>query len=311
MQPRAVLARLPLPAQGCLGVQTWDSGFVFGRVVHIRTRAWIAFSGAQDRTGGKAGRQYIGPMSTHAWRRLSELLPSSCQVCERWPAQPVCSACEKRFAPLRLRCRTCAAHISASSAETDLCGACRTRTTPVLVRSCVAAVDYAYPWDGLMARFKFRGEPGWAGPMAALLLKNPQAVALLQACDRVVPVPLTPTRLASRGYNQSWELVKALHRAAPNAWARHKALPDALVRLGEVPDQHSLSREQRMRNLQGVFAAHPLRTAPLLGAHVLLVDDVTTTGATLHSAAQALRQAGALQVSALVFARTASAGAAG
>lgn len=246
-------------------------------------------------------------MSTNAWRRLSEHLPSSCQVCDRWPAQPVCTACEKRFAPLQLRCRTCAINLGTSAAGADLCGACRTRTTPALVRSCVAAVDYIYPWDGLIARFKFRGEPGWARPMAALLLKNPEAVALLQTCDLTVPVPLTPARLASRGYNQSWELVKALHRAAPNASGRHNnTLPDALVRLGEVPDQHSLTREQRMRNLQGVFAAHPLRTAQLAGTHVLLVDDVTTTGATLHSAAQALLHAGAQHVSALVFARTAS-----
>lgn len=229
-------------------------------------------------------------------------------MCGHWPAQPVCAACEKRFASPRLRCRTCAKPLGAGCAEAGLCGACRTRTTPLLVQACVAAVDYAYPWDGLIARFKFRGEPGWAGPMAALLLKNPEAMALLQTCDLVVPVPLTTSRLASRGYNQSWELVKALHRAAPQAAGRHNALSDALVRLGEVPDQHSLTREQRMRNLQGVFAAHPLRTAQLAGTHALVVDDVTTTGATLHSAAHALLQGGAQQVSALVFARTVSDG---
>jgi ComF family protein len=168
----------------------------------------------------------------------------------------------------------------------------------------VAAVDYAYPWDGLIARFKFRGEPGWARPMAELTLKTSSALALLQACDLVVPIPLTTARLASRGYNQAWELVKALRAAAPNELAQNDALADALVRLGETPDQHSLSREQRLRNLQGAFAAHPQHAARLAGARVLLVDDVTTTGATLHSAAQALLLAGAQQVSALVFART-------
>ncbi|WP_439113749.1 ComF family protein [Hydrogenophaga sp.] len=172
------------------------------------------------------------------------------------------------------------------------------------MQSCVAAVDYAYPWDGLIARFKFRGEPGWAQPMAALTLQTPGAVAALQTCDLVVPIPLTTTRLATRGYNQAWELAKALRAAAPGESARNEAMADALVRLGEVPDQHSLSREQRLRNLQGAFAAHPFRAARLVGARVLLVDDVTTTGATLHSAAQALLMAGAQQVSALVFART-------
>ncbi len=164
-------------------------------------------------------------------------------------------------------------------------------------------MDYAYPWDGLIARFKFRQEPGWAGPFARQMLHNPQSHTLLSQCDLIAPVPLAPARLAERGYNQAWELVKALQRRhSPRA--RPPALPDALVRLIEAPAQHRLSREQRLRNLQGVFAAHPMHTARLQGRHVLLVDDVTTTGATLQAAAQALLQAGANRVSALVFAHT-------
>ncbi len=148
-------------------------------------------------------------------------------------------------------------------------------------------MDYDYPWDGLIARFKFRSEPGWAGPFAQQMLRLPLALALLQDCDLVVPVPLSAKRLGERGYNQAC------------------ALATALVRLGETPDQHSLGREARLRNLRGVFAAHPVHTHRLVGRHVLLVDDVTTTGATLHTAAQALQQVGAARVSALVFARTA------
>ena len=241
-------------------------------------------------------------MSNLSWHRLSNQLPSSCQVCGRWPAQPVCSACAARFAAPRRRCPCCALPL----AQDATCGHCQTSTAPVLVQTCVAAVDYAYPWDNLVARFKFRGEPGWAGPMAALLLQNPQAVALWQTCDVVTPVPLTSARLASRGYNQAWELTKALRRAAPAEAGRDKTLADALLRLGEVPDQHSLTREQRLRNLQGIFLAHPLRCPQLAQARVLLVDDVRTTGATLHSAAHALLQAGAQAVHALVFARTAA-----
>lgn len=183
---------------------------------------------------------------------------------------------------------------------------CNTRHAQLLIQSCTAAVDYAYPWDRLIARFKFRGEPGWADPMAALMVQNSESVNLLKTCNWVVPIPLTPARLASRGYNQAWELVKALNRSVTHAPGRNNTLSDALVRLGEVPDQHSLTRDQRLRNLEGVFAAHPLRTSQLIGTHVLLVDDVTTTGATLHSAARALLKVGAQQVSALVFARTSS-----
>jgi len=171
------------------------------------------------------------------------------------------------------------------------------------LHACVAAVDYAYPWDALIARFKFRQEPGWAGPFARQMLRNPAADALLSQCDLAAPVPLAPGRLAERGYNQAWELLKALQRRRSTG-PRPMALADALVRLAEVPAQHRLSREQRLRNLQGVFAAHPMHAPGLQGRHVLLVDDVTTTGATLQAAAQALVHAGAARVSALVFAHT-------
>jgi ComF family protein len=168
----------------------------------------------------------------------------------------------------------------------------------------VAAVDYAYPWDGLIARFKFRGEPGWAGPLAALMLRQPGVGELLRACDVVVPVPVTAARLAERGYNQAWELIKALRRQATDT--RALALSDALVRIGNAPDQHPLPREQRLRNLQGSFVVHPHHVARLQNTHVLLVDDVSTTGTTLNSAAQALLKAGTGRVSALVLARTSS-----
>ncbi len=175
---------------------------------------------------------------------------------------------------------------------------------PRTLLTCVAVVDYAYPWDGLVARFKFRNQPGWAGPLAELMLRKPAASALMQTCTRLVPIPVTPARLAERGYHQAWELATALHqRAAP---ATLLALPEALVRVRETADQHLLPREQRLRNLHGAFAAHPDHVARLAQAHVLLVDDVTTTGATLQAAAQALQRAGADRVSALVLARTPS-----
>lgn len=235
-----------------------------------------------------------------ALHALLESLPATCQVCAAWPAQPVCEACIQRFAAPRFRCRTCAA---ALPADLDLCGACRTLPHGPALSQCLAAVDYDYPWDGLIARFKFRSEPGWAQPFAQRMLQVPGALPLLQGCQRVVPVPLTAQRLGERGYNQAWELIKALRRRVPGLSGR--TLATALVRLGETPDQHSLGREARLRNLRGVFAAHPVHVHQLVGCHVLLVDDVTTTGATLHTAAQALHQAGAARVSALLFARTA------
>lgn len=213
----------------------------------------------------------------------------------------MCADCALRFVKPRARCPACAALLVL---DEGLCGGCRTQTTAPALHDCVAAVDYAYPWDGLIARLKFRGEAGWAGPMAELMLQAPEALPLLHRCDLMVPIPLSASRLASRGYNQSWELVKALRRHA--AWSTHPApaLAQALVRIGETPDQHSLGREQRLRNLQDAFFVQPQHHSQLAGRHVLLVDDVSTTGATLHSAARALLGAGSRRVSALVFART-------
>jgi len=242
-------------------------------------------------------RRYAPPSFLPLWAGL----PGACQVCGRWPSQPVCSACEARFAAPRWRCHGCAAVLTS---DTGHCGVCRTRQQASALQRCVAAVDYAYPWDNLIARFKFRNEPGWAAPLAQVMLRQPAASELLRTCDLLVPVPVTPKRLAERGYNQAWELAKVLrqHAQAPQP----HALPDALVRVRETADQHGLPRALRLRNLHGAFAAHPQHRQRLAQAHVLLVDDVTTTGATLQAAAQALLQGGAAQVSALVLARTPS-----
>lgn len=179
-----------------------------------------------------------------------------------------------------------------------------TERHPSPLALCLAAVDYAYPWDTLIARFKFRGEPALAHPFATLMLQRPEAKNLLHSCDAIVPIPVSSSRLTERGYNQAWELAKALQRQSGITPA--KAWPLALMRTGEAPDQHNLPAEQRINNLKSSFVADPDHTQRVQGRHLLLIDDVSTTGATLRTAAKALKQAGAARVSALVLARTAA-----
>lgn len=180
------------------------------------------------------------------------------------------------------------------------CGACLLRRPPSAVSHCLAALDYQYPWDRLIARWKFDGESGWSAFWAALMWRDAAAQALWRQCGLVVPVPMGPAGLAQRGYNQAWELVKALRRLE----AGPAAMGQALVRVRDTTEQHHLPRAERLRNLHGAFAAHPHAVAALAGTHVLLVDDVRTTGATLEAAAQTLLAVGAGRVSALVLART-------
>lgn len=229
-------------------------------------------------------------------RQRTPRLPAICQVCGRWPAEPVCPACIQRFAPASGRCRHCARPLPTGG---PVCGECLTDTEPSSIQHCLAAVDYRFPWDGLISRFKFRGEAGWAGPLGELMWRCASGQGFLAEDMLLIPVPVTPSRLAARGYNQAWELCRTVGRLAGL-----QTLPDALVRLGDAPDQHRLARAQRLSNLRRAFAAHPVLAPRLAGKRVVLVDDVRTTGATLHHAGQALRQAGVIEVRALVLART-------
>lgn len=113
-------------------------------------------------------------------------------------------------------------------------------------------------------------------------------------------MPLARRRLQSRGFNQSLLLAQEL--------AAHKVQPDSLLRITETLPQHSLTREQRWHNVRHCFAVAPDQIPLIRGRHMVLVDDIMTTGASLHAARQTLLQAGARQVTGLVFARTPSDG---
>lgn len=227
-----------------------------------------------------------------AWlQRWTSAPPSRCAVCGAWPAQPLCDGCVVRFGQPRHRCRTCALPVPETVAA---CGACLREPPPL--DACFAAVPYAYPWSGLVARFKFSGEAGWAGALASLMARTPGVDDALTQADLLLPLPLAPRRLAERGFNQALLLARAL--------ARDKVETQLLLRLRETGAQATLDRRARRANVRDAFGVDPLRAAELQGRAVLLVDDVMTSGASLHAAASAVRRAGARSVSAVVLART-------
>ncbi|MEH6413932.1 ComF family protein [Pseudomonas sp. CGJS7] len=111
----------------------------------------------------------------------------------------------------------------------------------------------------------------------------------------LIPIPLHPARLRQRGYDQALELTRPFARAL-----RLPVLADALVRQRDTPAQSRLDAAQRRRNLRDAFAWRERAPPP---AHAILIDDVMTTGATLHAAARTLRRAGVQRVDAWVCAR--------
>lgn len=225
--------------------------------------------------------------------RVSQQVPARCAICHAWPSRVVCNACVTRFAQPVPRCTTCALPVPEGVTR---CGACLREPPPL--DACLAAVNYAWPWSDCVTRFKFGNQPGWAAELATVMRSAPWVEPALEQADRVLPMPLARERLAERGYNQALLLARHL--------APRKTDATLLLRTRHTPAQRELTRAERLRNVRGAFAVDPMRAHELRDQRVVLVDDVMTTGASLHAAAQALRQAGVAHVTALVFARTPS-----
>ncbi len=159
-----------------------------------------------------------------------------------------------------------------------------------------APAAYEGPARDLVRALKFRGATGVADFMAAQIVANAPA-GLLEGT--LVPVPLHPRRLRSRGYNQAAAIAAALSARAALAGQGMLGVEDCLARAGPAVTQVGLARAERQAGPAGQIVAE--RTPR---GRVLLVDDVVTTGATLHACAAALGAAGCPDVAAVVFART-------
>lgn len=222
-------------------------------------------------------------------------LPCQCLACHAWPSsQVLCFDCVMRFAQPHFRCTGCGLALPSLSIERPRCGTCLRRPPPW--HRAVAVVDYSYPWNQLITRWKFGQQPALAKHLAQWMLRDEEVGCAVAQADVVIPIPLSSQRLRARGYNPAAQLARYL--------AFEKYQPYVLHRVRHTLAQSDLSRAQRLRNVRGAFAVNAVHRAPLQGTKVLLVDDVMTTGATLKEASRCLLQAGAARVDVLCLART-------
>lgn len=239
------------------------------------------------------------PARTLLDRLVHALLPALCLQCgeplpARGTALGLCAACRGRLKPLpEEACGICARPLLAHALpEGFLCALCREH--PPGFDRLLALWSYEPPLDKVVQALKFRRLDYLGSHLAKVLAE--ELGSDLAGCEAIVPVPLHWRRRLTRGYNQAERIALPL--------ARSLGLPmiPGLVRRRATPPQSRLGRKERLANLRRAFRVrHPER---LQGRHLLLLDDVATTGATLDAAATVLKKAGAATVTAVVAGRT-------
>jgi ComF family protein len=216
-------------------------------------------------------------------------------------APPHCAACDTPVPLLSVFCAPCAATVEhaprALRQRAGADGAVDARDGDPALTALVYGGAVA---QGL-TRMKYGARPDLARPFGDLLCRaaDGQADLFGRPGTVVVPVPLHAMRLADRGFNQSALLARRL--------ARHVGAPLhalAVARVRNTPRQVGLDRAARRANVDGAFVI--AKPAAVRDRHVILVDDVCTTGATLRAVSRALREAGAVSVAGAVVARAVS-----
>lgn len=163
----------------------------------------------------------------------------------------------------------------------------------------IAAARYSGPVAEAVKRLKYSDRPDVACRLGRWMAER-VAPEIVAGSTCLVPVPLHPRRLASRGFNQS----ALLAREAARCW--HAPMyATALRRIRDTPQQAALGRDGRIDNVRDAFVAR----RPLAGRRVVLFDDVVTTGATAYGCVEALRQAGGKVVAVTALAEAGAHGA--
>lgn len=241
---------------------------------------------------------------SRAFTGLASLLaPLHCAVCggplrrahDAW-GFGLCRGCACALSPLDAACHRCGASRGPHAEWTTRCGRCRAHRA-ARIRRTVALLRYRGAGRKLMHRIKYSGREEAAGPLGEHLGRRARQVWALKPGTVVVPVPLHWRRRRTRGFDQAERIAAGVARAL------ELPLHPALRRRKHTAPLFRVDPEQRAPLLAGVFALRWGARRALRDRHVILVDDIRTSGATLEAAAAALAEAQVRSVRAAVVAR--------
>lgn len=199
----------------------------------------------------------------------------------------ICSACTK---DLPWHSQTACPQCALPTYDNQLCGDCL--QSPPAFDGTRALFRYDYPLNAMLQRYKYQQTLQLAKTFSQLIADN---LSESSHFDRIIPMPLHPKRLAERGFNQSLEIAKQLAKKL-----NLQLDTSSCKRIKWSPPQASLPLKARIKNMRGAFACDE----DLSKQRVLLLDDVMTTGASLHELASTVKSAGASHVECWVVART-------
>lgn len=215
------------------------------------------------------------------------ITPRPCAVCERRMATTECTICTR-----------CNMRLPRTGHETDMTGNEMARMFWARMAVERAAAMWLYqPHSEVSAviyRLKYGNRPEQGRQMGIAAARELKAAGFFDGIDLIVPVPLAKAKMLQRGYNQSEEIARGV--------AAVTGLPvvtKAVARIRETESQTSKTGVQRVENVEGAFRL--MRPDMVAGRHVLIIDDVVTTGSTVCACGKELMKAGGVRLSVMAL----------
>ena len=228
---------------------------------------------------------------------LDLVLPPLCPSCDK-PVSTNRTLCPDCWGKIHFIappfCKCCGMPFDVPVADGTICGSCL-ETSPPFAQAR-AAILYNEHSRHLAITFKHADRTYMAPTLAGWLHRAGHE--FWADADFIVPVPLHHWRLLKRRYNQAGLLAQQLGKLTDIP-----VLVDGLLRTRQTPTQGHLRRKERQENVKGAFTVKPSHLTRVKGKNIVLIDDVLTTGATLHECAKTLMKTGASKVNVLTLAR--------